>query len=144
MDWPPDVVAMKPENRGRAFSSASSQKQGSAKTRRLLRGGCPEAAARSRRRGALPWRKDPFLEIALEAFAGFRRLGVLRKMRVVDAVDARYTERPGAARRLRRRGDIDGGHDARGEQLVLEHVAFALFLERNQADLRSVCSRSQF
>ena len=54
-----------------------------------------------------------------------RAARVMRKVRIVDAIDPGDAERPRAALRRRRRADVGRRDDARREQLVLEHVARA-------------------
>src|SRR6185369_7936829 len=117
----------------RYFFSRNNPQQEWATTRRQRHGARRPAASRSRRRGALPWRMDPFVQVTLEAVARLRRPGVLRYVQVIGAVTPRHAKRPGAARRVRKPGNIDRGDDAGGEQLVLEHVALSPLFETHQA-----------
>src|SRR5438067_1067224 len=70
----------------------------------------PHASASSRATSALS--KHEILQLTLEALARLRRLRVQSEVRVVDVVQVRRAERPGAALRGCCRADVDRGDDA--------------------------------
>src|SRR2546425_6072173 len=116
-----------------------------AETRRLWRRGARRRSAwQSRRQGVLLSCTNEFVQVALEAFTRPRGARVVRKVRVVDAIDLRDAERPGAATGGRDRLDVDGSPDPGGEELVLQHVARAQLLERRARALRGVGNGRDF
>src|ERR671935_1735070 len=101
-----------------------------ARRRRLRYARRRRSAARSGRQGALPALPHELVEIALEAFARARGLGIGREVRVVDRVHVGDAERPGTVLGARDAAHVCAADDAGREQLVLEHVARAEFLDR--------------
>src|SRR2546425_11707107 len=71
--------------------------RGSETRRRWRRGARRRSAGQSRRQGVLLSCTNEFVQVALEAFTRPRGARVVRKVRVVDAIDLGDAERPGAA-----------------------------------------------
>src|SRR5205807_5576290 len=117
------------------FSGEMPRSPESETPRRWRRGAPRRSAGQSRRQGALLSCTNEFVQVAQEALTRLRLARVAREVRVVDAVHLRDAERPGAAPGGRSRLDVDGGDDPGGEELVLEHVACAQFLERHERAL---------
>src|SRR3989454_8994774 len=117
---------------------------GSETQRRWRRGARRRSAGQSRRQGVLLSCTNEFVQVALEAFTRPRGARVVRKVRVVDAIDLRDAERPGAATGGRDRLDVDGSHDPGGEELVLQHVARAQLLESRERALPGVGNGRDF
>src|SRR5882672_7362597 len=84
---------------------------GSGTQRRWRRGARRRSAGRSCRQGALLSCTHKFVQVSLEAFTRPRGARVVREVRVVDAVNIRDAERPGAASGGRDRLDVDGSDD---------------------------------
>src|SRR5688572_11592941 len=100
---------------------------------RPRRGAPRRSGGRPRRRGALRWRANELVQVALEALARLRRFRVALEVGVVDLVHVGNAERPGAALGFRGFRDIHGTQYAGGKELVLEHVARALLLVGDEA-----------
>src|SRR5437016_12096960 len=118
------------------FSGEEPRSPGSETPRRWRRGAPRRSAGQSRWQGVLLSCTNKFVQVAPEAFARPRLARVAREVRVVDAVQLRDAERPGAALGGRSRLDVEASDDPGGEEPVLQHVACAQPPERPQPALR--------
>src|SRR5207253_796824 len=80
--------------------------------------------------------ENMLLEVALKAVTRLCRLGVEREVSIVDVVQTRRAERPGAPFCRGSRRNVDRRDHPRREELVLQHVAGLLLLVGDEGLLR--------